>query len=308
MKKHYTMNYRILTLALAVIGVTFGSLAQEAADTVKVIENANNIIVVAKDGKTVLNAEFPGKNSKETLKYQYEVNVANSDTISVKDEFSDNWGMDLPFVKDKSMNVRDNKVRRYIGFLSRGYWGWRFNYDGKGNVRNGWEYAVPDFVSVKWQRRGAEFEIGLGASSSYYFASDNFCFQKEGDKIVLAPVPDGMYTKQSSLMIDALLVPVFYNQRLGKNGSFTLGAIANFNFFSSATTKLHTANDQYVTTTYRGLQQRLLTLDTYASINFYGIGVFAKWSPIKVFDKKFGPELKGFTIGVEILTGSLFTF
>lgn len=294
------MNYKILTIAIALTTGVPVSRAQEASDTVRVIENATSVIVVTKDGKTRLDAEFPGKHNNETLHYQYEVNITNEADTLATDEFSDNWGMDLPFVKDKPTNANDNKARRYFAAVRRAYWGWRFNYEGKGNVKNGWELSIPDFIAVAWKRRGAEFEIGAGFGMSRYSSMDGYFYEKNGDQLILSPLPEGIKKKESSLSIASFHVPVLYNQYIGKDFMFSLGAIINFNTYATATTKLITSDDLYQTTTYKGLQQRLFTVDAYASVDLWGIGFFAKWSPMTLFNQEFGPVSKGFTIGVQV--------
>lgn len=302
------MNYKNICFGIILAAGTLGCLAEEPVDTVKVIENAGNVLVVAKDGRTVLDAEIPGNGDKEPLHYQYEVNVTRTDTIQVEEEFPDNWGMDLPFVKTRDMNVKDNRVRRYVSFARRINWGWRFNYGGKGNVRNGWEISMPDFIALTWRRRGAEFELGVGYTESRYNAQDNFCYRKQGDKLVLAPVEEGMKVKETVLDVMAINVPVLYNQSISKDFMFSIGAIANFNVYAMATTRLRNFDEKYHKITYKGLQQNFFTVDAYASISFCNIGVFAKWSPMKVFKQQFGPDLRGFTIGVEVSTYDLFSF
>lgn len=299
MKKIHTMNHRILIFAITILTGILSSLAQEAADTVKVIENATNITIVTQNGKTVLNADYPGDNINKTLHYNYEVEVINDlDTIKSADEFPDNWGMELPFLKDKQPT--GNRVRAYFTGARRAYWGWRFNYGGKGHVKNGWEVSIPDFIAVAWKRRGAEFEIGAGFGESRYSSMDGFAYEKVGDRLVLSPVQEGIREKESSLSIASFHVPVLYNQHIGKDFMFSLGAIMNFNTYAKATTKLTTADNQSHTITYKGLQQNLFTVDAYASVDICGIGLFAKWSPMKLFNQKFGPELKGFTVGLQI--------
>lgn len=299
MKSIHTMNHKILILAITILTGVFGCIAQETTDTVKVIENATNITVVTKDGKTVLSADYPGDKINQTFHYNYEVNVANnSDSIKSAEEFPDNWGMELPFLKDSQPT--GNRVRAYFTGARRAYWGWRFNYGGKGNVKNGWEVSIPDFIAVAWKRRGAEFEIGAGFGESRYSSMDGFAYEKVGDRLILSPIEEGMRKKESSLAIASFHVPVLYNQHIGKDFMFSLGAIMNFNTYAKATTKVISSDNHSHTTTCKGLQQNLFTVDAYASVDICGIGLFAKWSPMKLFNQKFGPELKGFTVGLQI--------
>lgn len=294
------MNLKTIAMACVMLGAAFRCFADEPADTVKVIDNASKIVVVSKEGTTILNAEFPDNDGSGMLHYQYEVNVVDEVANDIDDEFPDNWGMSLPFVNFNVPGVKSNRVSRRVACMRRVSWGWRFNYSGKGNVKNGWEVAVPDFLSVAWRKRGAEFEIGAGFSMNRYYAMDGFGYQKKGDRLVVSPVPDGMTAKDSFLDVFTFQVPVIYNQKIGGGLSFSLGGIVNLNSYAAAHTTLRWDDDSYQKTIYKGLQQNLFTLDTYASLAVSGFGVFARWSPAPLFKCKYGPQLKSFLIGVEI--------
>lgn len=294
------MNLKRTAMACVMLGAAFRCFADVPADTVKVIDNASNIVVVCKDGKTILNAEFPDNDGSDRLHYRYEVNVTDEKVDDIGDEFPDNWGMSLPFVKFNGHNGQSNRVSRRVACLRRVSWGWRFNYSGKGNVKNGWEVSVPDFLSVSWRKRGAEFEIGAGFSMNRYYAMDDFGYQKIGDRLVLSPVPEGMKATDSFFDVFTFQVPVLYNQKIGGGFSFSLGTIVNLNTYAAARTTLRWDDDSYQKTIYKALQQNLFTLDAYASLAVSGFGIFARWSPAPLFKCKYGPQLKSFLIGVEI--------
>ena len=81
-----------------------------------------------------------------------------------------------------------DKTERNVTACRHIYWGWRFNYDDKRSVKNCFEVGIRDIVGVTWQRRGAEFEIGLGMGFKRFLADDGFSYSKKGDAIRLLPV------------------------------------------------------------------------------------------------------------------------
>lgn len=293
------MNYR-LTFATVALAFAFTSYAEEPADTVKVIENARNVTVVKTGNTTIVKAEYESEDD-ETIQFQYELNVAPPDTVS--DELPDDWGMDLPFMKTGCGDCEDrngqHRMTRYITGMRHIYWGWRFNYGDKGNFKNCFETGIRDVLGVSWKYRGAELEIGVGFSIRRYLASDGFCYSKEGDKLILDNLADGLRCDKSRLDVASFLVPVLYNQRLGRDFGFTIGGVMNFNSYAKAVTEVYDGDLKYKTE-YKGLQQRLFTVEALASVNVCGVGIYASWSPMKMFDTKFGPAVKSWSIGVDL--------
>lgn len=290
--------YKIALLLFAAV-ISLPVSAEEPADTIRIIENARSVVVVKENGKTRLNAIYTDVDMDETMVYEYEVAVVNPDSVAAADDFPDNWGMELPFMS-RPTKQQGHRVSRFFTVVRRALWGWRFNYSGRSHVKNGWEVSIPDVVAMVWRHRGAEFEIGAGFSCNRYLAQDGFQYTRQGDSLTLTEVPDGMKSIHSRLDVFSFQVPVLYNQRICRNFNFTLGAIANLNTYARANTRLETADNHYHDVTFKGLQQNLFTVDAYASFDIAGIGMYARWSPMPVFRSPFGPESKGFTIGVNI--------
>ncbi len=275
-------------------------LAAEPADTVKVIDGARNIVVVREGGNTRLDADFPDADGGKMMHYQYQVDVAYSCAAGEADEFPDDWGMQFPFVRSKEKNSDSRRVKRSVSLMRNASWGWRFNYSGRGNVANGWETGFPDFVAVTWRRRGAEFEIGAGFSVARYNARDGFGYTKAGDRLILVPAAEGYKVDSSLLDLFSFQVPVLYNQSVTRHFSISLGAVVNFNSYARASATLVDFNDNYHKISCKGLQQNLFTVDAYAAFSLYGVGLYARWSPMPVFNGRFGPELKGFSLGIRV--------
>lgn len=296
------MDYKLYSLLLA-LGVVSGyGNAQEVTDTVKVIDNARNIVVTRDGDKTKVEADYENDNGMP-MRFLYEVAV-NSKAASA-DEFDDDWGMDLPFVKTRSIDredeTRGGKVRtwRYVTGFRHIYWGWRFNYGDKGHVKNCFEAGIRDLIGVSWQRRGAELEIGAGIGMKRFLADDGFIYSGNGDSVLIGPYSGDGEVVHSRMDFFLFHVPVIYTQRIYKELKFSVGGVVNFNTYAKAftETRIKKSNNKM---NFKGLQQNLVTVDALLSINLAGMGLYGCWSPVELFKKDYGPAVKAWSIGVEL--------
>lgn len=301
------MNYRQLTFTCIMTTIVAICQAEEPKDTVKVIENAQNIIITRQNGKTILDADFPSASddkSEMMMHFRYELNVQDKDSIDIEDEFPDNWGLDYPFANlgSPKVNVSSNgkyKITKSVNFFRHLYFGWRFNYGDKYQIKNCFEAGIGDVVGVSWSYRGAEFEFGLGFGAQRMLAKEGFCYSKAGDNVVITPLEEGHKIDHSWLDVFRIEVPVLYNQSISKYAKFSIGGIINFNTYAEISTSTKMGNNKY-STKYKGLQQNLLTVDAKASVNFYGVGIYARWSPMRLFNHPYGPEVKSYSLGFEL--------
>lgn len=296
------MNLRLTNLIALSLMVAFAGMGKEHADTVKVIDNARNVNVIREGNKTSVNAEYRDEDGFP-LTYRYEVEVGDAgDTDS---DFSDNWGMDLPFMKptcpDCDRADSDGKVRtrRFVTAMRHMYWGWRFNYGDKAGVKNCFELGVRDVLGLMWRRRGAEFEIGFGMGMRRFLAQDGLCFRKEGDAVRLSPADPDVELRHSRLDVFTFHIPVLYNQTICDELRFSVGGVVNLNTYARIFDET-AADGVQLKRHYKGLQQRLLTADAVASLTVGGFGMYASWSPVALFESKYGPGMKAWSIGVEL--------
>lgn len=271
-------------------------MAKENPDTVTVIENASAVTVVKSGDSTILEAVME-EDSIGRKVYRYELEIGGQ-SIAPADTFPDDWGMDLPFMREKNRGKSRCLSRRVTGFRHL-YWGWRFNYGNKGSVKNCFEVGIRDVIGVAWQRGGSELEIGLGFSMQRYLADDGMAYRRNSDALRLESVPEGKRCKLSRLDIWTFQVPVLYNQKIGGDVSFSLGGVLNFNTYAKAQTKLR-YGDITEKTTYKGLHQNLFTADIIGAVHVSGIGVYAAWSPMHAFKKEYGPAVSSWSLGIDL--------
>lgn len=287
----------LMTLALPFLG----TMAQEPADTVTVLKNVTDVLVTRSGGTTMVKANVIG-NDGNKIPFEYEVSVTENDTVG-EIELPDAWGINLPFYTSTQFD-NPNKVKRNVVGFEHGFWGWRFNYHDKGYVKNCYELGFKQLIGVAWSRgrvHPSSFSIGLGFSLQRYLAQDGYVYSKEGDRLVLRPVFDGRRVKSSHMDVWSFNVPMIYKQRFGRNLHFCVGGIMNLNCYASAQNEITEGNIKQKIK-LKGLQQSLFTADAYVSLGFDVISVYAMWSPMNMFKRNFGPELKAWSIGVDLFS------
>lgn len=275
--------------------------SQEPADTVAAYKNVTDVLVTRSGDTTRVTANVIGKDG-EKFPFEYEVNVVENDTVG-EIEFADAWGINLPFYTSEQ-NENSQKVSRNIVGFEHGFWGWRFNYHDKGEVKNSYEVGFKQLIGIAWSKgkiHSSTFSIGLGFSRQRYHAQDGFAYYKEGDKISLMPIFSGQQVKSSHMDVWSINVPVIYKQSFAHNLHFCIGGIMNLNSYASAQTEIREGKLKQKVK-LKGLQQNLFTADAYASLGFDFISVYVAWSPMNLFKRCYGPELRAWSIGVDLFS------
>ena len=279
---------------------TGSAYGQETADTVADLRNATDILVVKEGNVTKVTANAAGYDG-EIIPFEYEVDVMENDTVA-EIEFDETWGLNLPYYSSNK-NKRSNKIKRSVVGFEHLFWGWRFNYHDKDHVKNCFEVGIKQLIGVSWskgRRNSSTFSIGLGFSFHRYLAQDGFAYEKTGDKITLSPVPAKTDVKTSRMDVWSLNIPILYKQGFAKHFNFSAGGIMNLNSYAKAMTEI-TDGKIKQKLKYKGLQQNLFTADLFVTLSYNeGIGIYFLWSPMNMFNKSYGPELKGWSIGIDL--------
>lgn len=290
------MNYKLNLIAtlVALMSICPGAYGEERPDTVKVIREVRDVVVMKRGNTTRLTATLP--NGRQ---YQYEMNVEDADSCDY--DYPELWGMELPFIGMGKRNYAGNRMQTNVTVIDDAYFGWRFNYDDKQHVKNGFETGVRSVIGVNWRRgdRGPAFAIGLGFGMKRFFAEEGFSFSKSGDNIRLVPVADGLEVDHSRLDIWTFHIPVTYRQPIGKVCSMTLGAVANLNTYASGFTSIRDGRT-FHKRSFKGLQQNLFTADLTVSFSIRCVGIYSTWSPMKLFSGGYGPNMRGWSMGITL--------
>ncbi|MDE6547567.1 MAG: hypothetical protein K2L22_01085 [Muribaculaceae bacterium] len=291
MKKIYLSFAFILSSIFHIFAQSY-----ELPDTVKVIENANKVLISRSADTTLIEVETEKDYGKDL--FSYSVTVDDSEDIGSDDSFD----FEIPFGIGKKSSSSRRRLQTSYFVMGNVYIGQRFNYSDKGNVKNSYEVGVRNLIGIRWSYGNycPSFSIGLGYGAQRYSAHKGFMYVKEGSNLFLVPAGDGVEVKSTDLQVFTFQIPLLFTIPMGRTVEFVVGAVGCFNTYARASSELKIDSSKYKTT-YKGLQQRLLTAELTASLGVCNIlGVYASWSPMTLFQSPYGPQLKSWSIGATI--------
>ena len=298
------MNRIIITLTTLLMCLTAWAQSLEP-DTVKVIEISDKVIITRNGNNTLITTETV--TDRDTATFEYNVTVSNSpalDSLDI-DRLENNLFAGLPFenLKQKKHPAKHYKKHYFTG-LRNVYFGWNFGYDGNAGIKNCFEAGVANIVGPAWRPFGSRVELstGIGFGAKRFLTDNGLTFTKSGDRLCLTPVDENTKVKSAHWDIFNADIPLTICLETGRRNNFTLGLslLTNLNFYSRVTTELEvdgvTSKEKI-----KGLQQQLITPDIIAFAGMTnGFGLYVKWSPVPVMDKKYGPEFKTWSIGLSL--------
>ncbi|MDE5807180.1 MAG: hypothetical protein K2H76_03625, partial [Muribaculaceae bacterium] len=280
---HHIITRFLITLSFLAVIKPFIQ-AEERLDTIIALDSARNITVTQTPGKARIYADFTGKDGKESFFYYTLESSVNEQPL---EDYDSGWSISLPYYYYKrglsanSMTQilphRSNRIMRELIIADCIYSGLRMCYNEKGAIKNSLEAGVRNLIGLRWRRglKGPSFSIGVGFGFLHLATNMDMTFRKDGDKLILSKSmqPEGE-VKGSSMDLYTIHVPLMLRQNIGRYCYFTLGGSFNLNVYASASMETGRNNIDN-TIRYKELQQRLLTADIFASVNLFGIGVYA---------------------------------
>ncbi|MCH5319546.1 MAG: hypothetical protein J1E38_07565 [Paramuribaculum sp.] len=275
-----------LTLSLLLIISGAVCIHAEQNDTVKIIENVNNLII---SQKSKVKTTIIATTDNNTEGFIYEIEATDTGKIE-----NDKWLMSLPFVKK---NQKNNAVRS-VTAMKNIYAGWIFNYDGKGAIKNVSEWGVLEVMGINLKpfKSGPQIDFGIGFGKRNYSTKEGWRFAQADGKLLVIPATD-VTVKKSDMSSWTFHVPVILSQKLYKLLTFSAGPIFNFNTYTTATSEYYYNEIKYKEK-YKGLHQQFLTVDLLGQIGFKeGLSFYCRWSPMSLFNDNNGPHFRTVSIG-----------
>lgn len=277
--------------------------AQEKVDTVGVITNPTNITITSENGRKRVYADYKGEDGRDSFFYYATSERSIKETAECEEE---SLIYSFPYYRsvqwsECNLASESRKVKRVVLVADNIYLGWRFNYGKKGEIKNSFQFGVRNLIGIGWQYagKGPIFSIGAGLGFSRYGSKDTYIYSKSSDKLLLIPTEE--QKKKSNLDVWTLHVPLTLRQPIGKYCSASIGTAFNLNFHAQAFSS--TKRGEILTTsTIKGLQQRSVSFDLFASFNVFGAGVYFCWNPVSLFQSFYGPDVKGYSIGINLLS------
>ncbi|MDE5876005.1 MAG: hypothetical protein K2H47_00640 [Muribaculaceae bacterium] len=155
-------------------------------------------------------------------------------------------------------------------------------------------------LGVRWSYGPHSISTGLGLNWRNYVMKNSLYFHKNYDEsITLNEYSIGMKKGRSTLSTFSLQIPVLYNIGFGRHRdfSFAVGPIVNFNTGGHIETRYKFEARDYTVKTYN-IHQNPVTVDVMGIIGWSGLGIYARYSPMKVLRSSTGLDFSAFSTGI----------
>lgn len=219
------------------------------------------------------------------------------------------FGLQIPFLNKKLSRKKYSMESHWAGI------GWGFanisdanyqlnNINGvslKSEASNEFFFSVIE-KTVPIYRNSWGITSGLGFNWRNFELDKNTHFVEINNVIELKPAPISIEYSSSRLRTFALTVPLLleWQPNFANNHKFFMaaGIIGNVNTFASSRVKYLDANGKKVRSVEsQDLNISPLSLDYMAQIGYNSWGIYAKYSPISIFQSQKGPNLRAVSLG-----------
>lgn len=285
MKIKTTMSVLLTTLA-----VNASAQTQTGNDTLIVEEPKKVTIIKSENGEkwTVV-----GKKGDPLYQYKRELQITPETGIT-ESERSEPFNFSLPITK---------RTGAWTVETSGFYFGVSNDVAARDgvdvNMGSSWEIGINNLAAICYNPRKGKstFSVGVGFGWKNYRMTGKERFEKIENQIQVTPYPAEVDPKFSRVKVFSWKLPVMYDYAFARKWHLKLGAIANFNTRSNIKTRYYVGDDKKKEMT-KNIHTNSLGLELFGQLSYNGIGVYAKYSPTPVFDKRFGPQFRSFSIGI----------
>jgi hypothetical protein len=201
-----------------------------------------------------------------------------------------------------------------IGFNS-------FTYDGLSNINNFDDFSLNSGRSLEYIlnfkgkavpiSRNFAFVTGVGMKWNRFHLNDNQYFTKLDGATVILPAGEGIDFRKTRLGVNSFTVPLMFEWQVRSNHNRNnyfyamAGAVGNWNYMSRSKVRYNNEQGRVKETVAKDLYVRPVTVDLMLQIGINNWGaLYAKYSPMELFEKNRGPKVQPVSIGVMFLVGN----
>lgn len=189
-------------------------------------------------------------------------------------------------------------------------WGKTY-FNGATNVRLG--YSMP--VNASGSHLTGGFDLGLnllefgvrpydnGAVSlgvdfmlDTFNAEEGYYFLSSAHKTAI--IPSVLDIKASRTEHLAFAIPLDFTHNFGNDLRISLGAAAKINLNSDTYMRYINATKDHCTSSVSGIYTNRLTWDVHMAVTYQEFGIYASYSPMKVYPESNGPSFNYLSVGV----------
>ena len=297
------MKRKILFSTFALCAI-YGTLIAAGKDSTKVFETGNKRILVKENElkqrmevqvydlnskqdssfyEQIFEGHYRDGKSNEQRKYLASVDIPNPKWT--KRRFNSHWsGFALGFAGFTEEGDYDK-----ISFHSSKSFEFSFNF---------YEKTIPLSSRYRWA-----VVTGLGLRWTSYFVKGNYHFEEIDDYTELVKAPDDIRYKSSRLGRTAIDIPLLLEwQNYRGNLFFSAGVVGSVKTWSYSRIEFYDETERHKKKhkekVDQGMTLRPITMDVLAQAGTRALGVYARYSPISLFETNKGPELYPLSFGV----------
>lgn len=299
--------------ALALL--TFCGMQASTAQVKDTTVRFNDKIIEIRDSVDQMNVKVLKVDGQGTTAYKTVFEGLYSDNQSYERwSVVEELGIQIPFVTNKKKAVKHRyDMKSHIGGFG---WGRVCMTDGVSlnkvsgvelDLNRSYEFnynMIEHITPIIFHYLG--ISSGVGFSWRYYYLDNKTYFREDNNLVtVLSGDPTFKY-KYSRLSNWYLTVPVMLELQLFKSSKYkpyvAAGVIGDIRLATSNKTKYVNATGSTMRTTQRGMNVLPLSMDYVAQAGMGKVSIYAKYSPVGIFEKGKGPDVQhaslGFIIGM----------
>lgn len=150
---------------------------------------------------------------------------------------------------------------------------------------------------------GLSFGLGFDWRNYKITTSDRCLIVNDNKGLDWGKYPEGTHGKSSRLKVFSLQLPFLLSCKLPKCSLvFKCGPIINFNTYASVLSMYEDVSGNEVESFAKDISPKRFTLDFFGSLSYrYGVGVYVRYSPMKVINSPVTLNFNPFSIGLTLL-------
>lgn len=288
--------------------------ANEVNDTVVVVQQPQEVVILEKENKSVVQIKgrvVRNENGQEvrdtTYRFDYEKgNLADTETYLEQQANSWDFNMILGGVATKKnlLSVKNKKEKKTSRTFEVGGIGFGFvNALGapknmKVDMAASKEIFFDAFRIGKSYNYGKhKLSVGLGFHWRNYRMTGKSRFAKNTDELLISSYPQGSEIDYSRIKVFSITFPLQYEFKLVKDFKLNAAAILNVNTYASMETQYRLDGQKQKEFT-KHIHHTPVSVDLRAAVEWKSLGVYFKYAPCKVLNTAYGPSFSGLSAGV----------
>ena len=286
---------------ILIVGTHTNSSAQEMPDTLLKTDRPSRLVVTeSPEGSVISVTGIDGDESfQATVKTEYPKNSSVCSSQSVKRTNH----IEIPWTYDNGKGWKSYVDGVTIGLTNPCGLGANGGLQWSKSIEIGWLDCLA--VGYSWGKTAISLGLGFDWRNYKITTSDRYLTTSPSKSMEWAEasrLPEGSILKNSRLKVFSLQLPLLFRAKIPNSClRLKLGPIFNFNTHASILTRYTDSNGNDNELFTENLCQRRFTVDLFGnlSINSF-VGVFVRYSPMKVMDDPEGINFRPLTVGISL--------